>query len=151
VTDQSGAAKTGTVDSLERVTTLVEDPTGKNYTTTYVYDPLGNLTTVTQGAQTRQFGYDSLSRLVSRQNPEQVGATTYAYDANSNVHQKTDPNGVTTTYGYDALNRLSSKTYGLDPTPAVAYAYDSSQTVNGVGRLASATTSDPVTGNAIVF
>ena len=28
------------------------------YPTTYTYDPLGNLTVVTQGAQTRPFTYD---------------------------------------------------------------------------------------------
>jgi hypothetical protein len=42
--------------------------------TDYRYDPLGNLLLVSQGycnsCQQRHFTYDSLSRLISAQNPE---------------------------------------------------------------------------------
>ena len=78
------------------------------------------------------FTYDSLSRLKTAKNPEQVNTssqmveTTYDYDAayaNSNLPQKTDARGITTTYTYDALNRVTSRTYS-DSTPAVAYKYD---------------------------
>ena len=52
-------------DALGRLVEVTEDPgTGKlDYDTTYAYDPLDNLTTVTHGAQTRTFVYSSLSRL----------------------------------------------------------------------------------------
>src|SRR4029079_5523784 len=42
----------------------------KAYHTTYAYDALDNLTTVSQGGQTRTFVYDSLKRLISATNPE---------------------------------------------------------------------------------
>ena len=46
-------------------------PPAQGYMTTYTYDPLGNLTNVTQGAtQARAYGYDGLSRLLSENNPE---------------------------------------------------------------------------------
>lgn len=48
-----------------------------------------------QGVQTRNFAYNSLSRLVSAQNPES-GTIQYSYDANGNLTQKTDARGVAT-------------------------------------------------------
>ena len=52
--------------------------------TTYAYDVLANLKTVTQGAQTRSFTYDSLSRLKTAVNPES-GTVSYVYDDNGNL------------------------------------------------------------------
>ena len=71
---------------------------------------LGDLKTVTQGAQTRTF---------FRQPRE------------------TDNQGVMASYGYDALNRLTSVTYsGARTAPNVAYYYDTGA-ANAVGRLVS--------------
>ncbi|HEX6545051.1 MAG TPA: hypothetical protein VF023_02010 [Bryobacteraceae bacterium] len=65
---------------MDRLTSVVEDPnetnpdgtsyTGLNYTTSYAYNALGDLTSVTQGAQTRSFVYDGLQRLLSSTQPE---------------------------------------------------------------------------------
>jgi hypothetical protein len=55
--------------------------------------------------QTRSFVYDSLKRLTSATNPEtsangvQSGTISYAYDANSNLTQKTDARGVISSFG----------------------------------------------------
>src|SRR5262249_38141190 len=133
-----------TVDALGRLVKVIEDPSGKNYQTTYSYDPMGNLTGVAQGGQTRTFNYDSLSRLKTAKNPEQVNgsgvqvATQYSYDANSNLQTKTDPNGVTTTYTMDALNRLTDRKYNDGITPEVMYFYDTPAVGNG--RLDHVTT-----------
>jgi len=99
---------------------------GLAYSTTYGYDALDDLTTVTQGTQTRSFSYDALKRLTQATNPESGPINYSLYDANSNLLQKTDARGITTTYVYDALNRLTSRTYTNDPqnTPAVSYKYD---------------------------
>jgi RHS repeat-associated protein len=119
--------------------------------TAYSYDPLNNLTTVTQGSQTRSFVYDSLSRLKSATNPEHgntvggsyvPGTISYTYDNNGNLQTKTDARDVKTTYAYDALNRVISRTYTLangNPlpselaTPAVSYYYDN--LTNAKGKL----------------
>jgi YD repeat-containing protein len=59
ITDAAVHKRVSTSDALGRVTKVVEDPNGLNYTTTYSYDALDNLVTVTQGGQTRTFSYDS--------------------------------------------------------------------------------------------
>lgn len=127
-TDQAGKQRTSQSSALGWVTSVTEAPNDLNYNyqTSYQYDVLGNLTTVTQGGQTRTFAYDSLSRSVSATNPES-GTVTCQYDSNGNVIQRTDARNITTVYSYDALNRPTSKTYQNDPngTPVVNFYYDS--------------------------
>ena len=134
VTDQAGKQRRSVTDALGRLAEVREDPTGLNYLTSYQYDVLGNLKTVTQGSQTRTFNYDSLSRLTSATNPES-GTISYSYDANSNLTSKTDARGVTTSYGYDALNRNTSLTHTpvTNGTTDVYLYYDTA--TNGKGRF----------------
>ena len=140
-TDEVGNKRKTQTDGLGRLAIVWEDPSSLNYETDYAYDPLDNLTSVTQkgGAgsgswRVRTFTYDGLSRIVCAANPEiqavtcpssptgtiPTGAVAYTYDANSNLKTKKMPspnqasNGtatVTTTYTYDAVNRLTGKTY----------------------------------------
>ncbi len=144
---------------MGRLVQVFEVPAGVNYQTSYAYDVLGNLRTVTQGSQTRTFSYDSLSRLTSAFNPES-GTVNYRYDQNGNLVLKIDPrlrtgsttlsncsipyseNHVATCYEYDALNRVKSRSYN-DGTPNVSYLYDT--IANGKGRLTSTTSSISVT------
>jgi YD repeat-containing protein len=152
-------------DGLGRLITVLEPDASNTPTivTQYQYDGVGNLHKVDQtgggsgvgGDRVRTFSYDSLSRLVAAQNPENLsgssqanrtcpGATVglwttcYGYDPNGNLINKTDNRNVTTTYAYDALNRLKSKIYTNDPnnTPPVTMVYDSiASGVNTVSRL----------------
>jgi len=142
VTDAASSARINILDAFGRITNVTEDPTGSNYHTRYTYDILDNLTQVCQNltsscGETRTFNYDALSRLTSAANPETKNlATTYAYDANSNLVTKTNPNGVITCYGvlsgstcdfssgYDALNRVIKKSYSDGVTPSVTYTWD---------------------------
>jgi len=124
VLDQASHRRSITRDGLGRLSQVTEDPGGLNYTTLYSYDALDNLRGVTQAGQGRQFIYDSLGRLRSAVNPES-GTTSYTYDANGNVAARTDAAGVVTTYTYDGLNRLTSKIYSDNATPAVSIQYDS--------------------------
>ncbi len=138
VTDQAGKQRKSVADALGRLIQVYEDPAGLNYLTSYSYDTLDNLMTVSQGSQTRTFVYDSLKRLASATNPES-GTVSYQYDNNGNLTQKTDARGVVTTFAtYDALNRPTTRSYS-DGTPGVTYAYDSA--TNGKGRLASVSSS----------
>ena len=112
------------VDSLGRLTQLIEDPNGMNYSTTYSYDVLGNLTQVNQGVQTRNFIYSSLGRLLSASNPES-GTTTYSYLDSGDIASRTDARSVTASLTYDAMHRVITKSYSGDGgvTPSVTYSY----------------------------
>ncbi len=154
VTDQAGKKRSSETDALGRLTKVIEDPGGLSYETTYLYDALGNLRQVTQGAQYRWFAYDSLSRLIRAKNPEQdVNANpnisytdpvtghsgwsmAYSYDANGNLVSKTDARDFTTTYGYDALNRNTSVDYSnTGYNPDITRFYDNPDPLSyGKGR-----------------
>jgi len=140
------------------------------YLTTYSYDALGNLLSVSQNAQgspiqTRTYTYDALGRLTSEKNPEWNYATaTYTYDVdsggtcsgsyNGDLVKTTDAAGNVTCSKFDGLHRLATVTYPSGPnaanTPAKAFIYDSTtfscasapRTIGNVGgRLAEAYTS----------
>jgi YD repeat-containing protein len=111
VTDQTGKKRQSTTDGLGRLTRVVEDPGGLGYITNYSLDALGNLTQVVQnGSHTRTFTYDSLSRLLTSNNPE-VGTITHNYDSDLNcpspnsfaglLVSKVDARGIHTCAQYD--------------------------------------------------
>ena len=87
-----------------------------------------------------QYGYDGFGRLDSQQTSIQCTAgqgavsasTAYAYDANGNLVDKTDPDGNLTAFAYDDLNRETGETwYGntngttnSTSYASIAYGYD---------------------------
>ena len=134
-----------------------QDIAATGFLTSYTYDALGNLKTVSQGGNlNRSFSYDGLSRLVSANNPES-GATAYVYDSNpacptpytfkGDLVSKTDARGIRTCYRYDALHRSIYKSYSDGTTPAATFNYDESTVAgnpagNSIGHLTSETTSN---------
>ncbi|HEX3253496.1 MAG TPA: DUF2341 domain-containing protein, partial [Pyrinomonadaceae bacterium] len=118
VSDQAGKVRRSMVDALGHLVRVDEPDSSNNLgstaapvqPTSYTYDVFGNLTTVTQGSQTRTFTYDSLSHLRTAINPES-GSISYQYDDNGNLVVKTDGRAVSTHYEYDALNRVTRRWY----------------------------------------
>jgi RHS repeat-associated protein len=136
------------------------------YWTKYTYDPMGNLMTVTQNAQstsnqqTRSYVYDWMNRMTSETVPE-IGATgngtaTYAYDSdttcgtsNGDLVKRVDAAGNVICSAYDALHREITRTYPsgtyASVTPQKHFVYDAA-TVNAMAmqnpkaRLAEAYT-----------
>ncbi len=155
-TDQNGNHWQRDSDFFGRLTEVVE-PNGLANSpvmqTSYAYDVLGNLVGGDQygisgnTARSRKFTYDSLSRLVSSQNPE-TGTVTYTYDLDGNLSTKSDGRGVVVNYGYDVLSRVLSKTYSgsVTGTATSCYQYDSSSVTNGIGRLSAAWTQSGSSG-----
>ncbi len=78
--------------------------------TTYTYDQLGELLTVTEPAVTD--GNPNSPTYGTSVNP----VTTYAYDAVGNQISQTDANGNTTKYSYDVMGRKISRTLPMGQT-----------------------------------
>jgi RHS repeat-associated protein len=142
----SGIQRSSTYDSLGRLVSVQENPSGTpaGMTTTYTYDYGDRLRIVTQGGQQRNFTYDAIGRLATAVNPES-GTTSYTYDGNGNMLTKTDGRGVVTNLSYDTLNRVTSRIYTIaagTPTPIagytagspVTYCYDGSPAAAGCSQ-----------------
>jgi RHS repeat-associated protein len=147
VTDQAGKLRRSLSDGLGRLLRIdepndagmLDDQNGPVRSTSYTYNVTDNLTTVSQGGQTRTFVYDSLQRLRSVTTPE-GGVVSYSYDATGNMLTRTDARSVVITYAYDGLNRMKSRAYS-DGTPTVTFNYDSAAITNGKGRISSVSSS----------
>jgi YD repeat-containing protein len=139
VTDQTGKVRRSMTDALGRLTRIDEPDASGNLGTTaspiqptsYAYNVVDSLTTVTQGAQTRTFTYDSLSRLRTAVNPES-GTISYQYDDNGNLLVKTDPRSVSAHYEYDSLNRATRRWYNASNSTS-ATTHNSPALPSGVG------------------
>lgn len=110
--------------------------------TSYSYDPLGRMKTISQGSLTqRQFTYDGVGNLLSEYIPETKGTTSYTYNSegllatrarySANQSATCIASGTctttTTTYAYDELHRLRTVSYtdtASENTPFLAYFYD---------------------------
>jgi len=154
-TDPLGDKQTFGYDPVGRLTSSVSprgNASGANpddYTTTYGYDPLDDLKSITDPlGHTTSLDYDPNRNLIGRTDAN-GHKTSYAYDRfdepvmvtrpdgstlatdydkAGNPATQTDPAGKTTTYGYDALNRRTSETDPLGRTRTYGYDTTSNRT-----------------------
>jgi YD repeat-containing protein len=125
-----------TYDALNRLATMVDptvsDPSAGGGTTTYAYNGLDQLASVTDARSLQTvYTHDGLNNLNQVVSPD-TGTTVYnLYDEAGNLKQQTDAKGQVSAYTYDALNRVTGITYqGL-----VTHTYQYDQGTNGIGRL----------------
>src|SRR5258708_35724472 len=94
---------------------------GADYVTTYGYDLLGHLTSVSMprpsGTQTRTFNYNNGAYLLSATTPEN-GTVTYTYNGYAKVATEVDAKKQKIAYTYDPLARLTQ----IDHYPAAGKA-----------------------------
>jgi RHS repeat-associated protein len=145
---RSGATLTHGMDGTPEGSPTLSRP----IVTTYAYDAMNNLTSVslaamgpvngvTYAGQPRSYAYDSMGRVTSATTPESGTVTNYYTDLNNQacsgdpslVCRVQDARGVVKTLAYDNINRPLSVTYS-DGTAPVSYSY-----ITGVDRLASIT------------
>jgi YD repeat-containing protein len=145
----SGGALDVQIGNASRRTVGVTEPNGN--LTTYGYDLLDNLTSVSMGNRT--FLYSSLSHQICASNIESAsnfcstsptptsGLDRYSYDPNGNLTGHTDARGTSATMTYDGQNRVKTTAYSAGvntaATPNVSYLYDA----DTKGTLSSVTTS----------
>ncbi|MFA7061591.1 MAG: FG-GAP-like repeat-containing protein, partial [Pedobacter sp.] len=152
--DANKHRKRTTVDTLGRLVKVEEykgdypscstEPGSPYATTTYGYNALGNLITVTDAKNqaTVQYqtlmNYDSLGRKTYMKDPD-MGVWRYTYYPAGNLKTQKDANLQTITfdYGNDPLSRLRFKRYP-DGT-SVEYVYDELTSSNPRGRLTKMT------------
>jgi RHS repeat-associated protein len=123
VTSSAGGVTQFGYDGLYRLTSW-RPPSGQ--VTQYVYDAVGNRTSIIGSAGTINYAYNAADELTA------AGASTFTYDGNGNLLLKTT-GGNTITHTWDALNRLLGL---VGPGVNAQYAYDGdgnrvSQTVPG--------------------
>jgi RHS repeat-associated protein len=99
--------------------TSMTDQSGATTTLTYVGNHVASLTDPL--GRTTSYAYDAEGRLVQKTNPD-GGVTKDVYNANNQLVQEIDPLGRSTDYTYDPIGNLTSKTVG-DPT-TWSYQYD---------------------------
>jgi RHS repeat-associated protein len=101
-------------DGLDRVYQTVVDMDDLKLTTTYTYDPNGNVATVTDpknGDADVTHTYDGLNRKVTTKyvstldDSRTVVDETFTYDGANNLTAYTDKRGILYSYTYDNLNR----------------------------------------------
>jgi RHS repeat-associated protein len=162
VTDPTGRWRRSTTDALGRLVE-VDEPnapgasvnsngcpgTGEPiWVTSYTNDTLGNLTQIVQnGSRQRNFTYDSLSHLLTANNPE-TGQITYAYNNDGMLISKTDGRNMTTNYSpsespIDAIHRVTKISYSNGDSPTI-HTYDQGtclglSTCDNIGHLTSRT------------
>jgi RHS repeat-associated protein len=126
-TTPAGRTSTETLDSLERVISIVN---GTFTPVHFTYDAQGRLHEVARGtrhvvfsyeshgylssasnalAQKTSYKYDRAGRLISVTAPD-GGVTSYGYDGNGNVTSLTPPGQPVHTFVYSAVNQLTSYT-----------------------------------------
>ncbi|MGC2830144.1 MAG: IPT/TIG domain-containing protein, partial [Candidatus Acidiferrum sp.] len=114
VTDPTGTYQF-TFDNMGRLTQAVAQYsflTGRNFTTAYSYDKASNRTGFTDPENgSTSYVYDTLNRLQTLTPPTAFSGGSsfgFSYDALSRRTQMTRPNSITTNYSYDNLSRLLS-------------------------------------------
>ncbi len=101
--------QTSVTDNAGNITTYGYDATGQliqvglpgGQSIAYVYNAAGDRTEVINNGITTAYASNSDNEIT------QIGAATYTYDANGNLHTVTDASG-TTTFAYNDLNQLMS-------------------------------------------
>ena len=105
-TNGLGQTRTTTRNSQGQVVSVKD---AASNTTTYAYDPFGNLTTTTDAlGNVVAATYDTRGRKIASNDPD-LGAWTYAYNTLDQITTQTDAKGQVTTWTYDLIGRMTQR------------------------------------------
>ncbi|HWE20362.1 MAG TPA: hypothetical protein VG758_24825, partial [Hyphomicrobiaceae bacterium] len=115
---------------------VVQVKDADNKTTSYQYEPFGNLAKVTDAAgNVTTYGYDTRGRKVTANDPD-LGTSTYTYDVLDKVKAQTNAAAEVTTLSYDLLGRVTQR---VEPGLTSTWTWDTAGP-KGIGKLAAAST-----------
>jgi len=115
-TPRGGSAITLSYDALDRPTTAVDG-------TTYTYDNLGRVLTLTRSSQTATYVYDKFGNLQSEATA--LGTVAYEYDKAGRRTKTIWPDSFYVTYDWNpASDLLAIRENGGSGTPLAAFEYD---------------------------
>ena len=126
--------KNQTLTTVKNSQGAVVNATDVGGTTTYVYDPFGNIKSVTavDGVVT-SMTYDIRGRKTAMSDPD-MGAWSYAYNVLGELTSQTDAKNQTITMAYDKLGRMTSRVLPNGEGTST-WTYDTA--TKGIGKLAS--------------
>lgn len=144
-TEPNGKTITNTYDRANRLTNIGYSDTTPSVS--YGYDPVGNRTSMTDGAGTVSYTYNNDNQLLSSTRGSDT--FSYTYDPVGNITSRTYPGGTNTGYTYNNNNELTgatsggaTTTYGYDPagnltqtTLPSSNGYIETRTYDSAGRL----------------
>ena len=113
-----------TYDLKDQLLTATQGSGEKASTSSYTYDSVGNITSVTNGnGKVTSYSYDQLSNLVERMTS--LGdKETYTYNVNNQLEKVTKSDGKTINYDYNKLDQLLKVEYSEKQDGQVLYTYD---------------------------
>ena len=120
-----------TARTYDRSNNLVSERNPRGFSTTYAYDALQRLTSVTSpvNAATTSYTYDAVGNLIERKDPR-AAITKYGYDPRGELTSIIDPLNRKQTFGYDsegnATEIIKARGYasGDLPTYTIKQSYD---------------------------
>ncbi|MGW4489866.1 RHS repeat-associated core domain-containing protein [Amycolatopsis sp. NPDC004368] len=125
VTDPAGDKISRTYDDAGNVKTIHSDGLNAGLQTLTYFQPSGLVDTSTDGnGHVTSYDYDNVGNLTTVTPPTPLGPTTYTYDSLSRVASVTDGRGVRLDYGYDKLDRVVSVTKHSTSVVLEANTYD---------------------------
>lgn len=131
--DPSGAT-TYHYDSLGRVAAEQRTISGVVYDTSYAYDNVGNLTSITYpSGRLVTYAHDVLGRVTSvsaTQGQTTILASGFVYDNVGNLSSVSLGNGLMSSWTYNAANRMA--TMAVPGAVNISYAYDNVGNVSGI-------------------
>lgn len=101
----NGVVSTFVYDDLDRVTKISQKKDSVENNTTYTYDEVGNVLTVTDAQGTITYTYNINDQVATRTDIYR-SSVTYAYDQAKRLNTLTYPDGKAIIYGYDDNNNL---------------------------------------------
>jgi RHS repeat-associated protein len=144
ITDPNGHTITKVTDVAGKTRQVTDDSSNNTVagTTTYAFDPFGNLKTIVDADTiTSSYSYN-IRGFKTGSNDADAGTWAFVPDSLNELVSLTDAKGQVFSYGYDLLGRMTSRSEPEHPTQPTTWTYGTSAAAHEIGRLKSSSKAD---------